>query len=465
MLDGVDNCLGGVQNPTQSDVDGDGFGDACDPDADNDGRFNDPRFAAPPDLDQFPFDTDNDGVNNSADADDDGDGDADTADNCRLYPNANQLNTDSEGDVCDADDDGDQFADRAEQYAGSSLINAASKPEFLGLGTTCSDALDNDGDGTRDMGDAGCVDGDNDRVPNATDNCPTTINPDQTDRDADGIGDSCDATPLPANSRPTVAINSQTYSVDEGSTLVVKATGNDPETQPLIYTWDLNHDGTFGAASQTITMTTNELDGPGLQLIAVQVTDSGELTATATTVVTIRNVAPQLGAPRITPDALNGNALITVSAAFTDAGKLDTHTALINWGDGSTTALQPTTVYGRGIVQAPPTATTTIMPPTSTSVPPTPTPTTTATPLPPTATATKVPPTATLTNTPVNPFVAMGSAALTVHENTGSVAVIVKLNTPVAQSVTVNYVLTAAAAAAGPKRSLVSRIINRIRGM
>jgi Thrombospondin type 3 repeat len=41
------------------------------------------------------------------------------------------------------------------------------------------------------------ADVDNDGVPDSTDNCPLVANPDQKDSDADGIGDVCDATPLP----------------------------------------------------------------------------------------------------------------------------------------------------------------------------------------------------------------------------------------------------------------------------
>jgi hypothetical protein len=45
------------------------------------------------------------------------------------------------------------------------------------------------------------LDTDNDGIPDDTDNCPNTYNPDQVDADGDGIGDACepgaDPTPTP----------------------------------------------------------------------------------------------------------------------------------------------------------------------------------------------------------------------------------------------------------------------------
>lgn len=58
---------------------------------------------------------------------------------------------------------------------------------------------DDDGDGDNGDGDNGeAPDADGDGVPDATDNCPVTPNPEQLDSDEDGIGDACDECPAEA---------------------------------------------------------------------------------------------------------------------------------------------------------------------------------------------------------------------------------------------------------------------------
>jgi thrombospondin type 3 repeat protein len=107
----------------------------------------------------------------------DGDGVPDSADNCPDTPNADQRDTDhdGQGDACDPDDDNDQVADQNDNCP-----------------TTANpDQRDTDGDG---QGDACDPDDDNDQVGDDTDNCPLTPNPDQRDTDNDGIGDACDTT-------------------------------------------------------------------------------------------------------------------------------------------------------------------------------------------------------------------------------------------------------------------------------
>ena len=110
--------------------------------------------------------------------DNDDDGVLDTLDNCPLVPNANQLDTDldGEGDVCDNDDDGDGVNDGADNC--QLLPNA--------------DQTDTDDDGLGDMCDAD-TDSDDDGIPNASDNCDFVSNPNQLDTESDGQGDACDA--------------------------------------------------------------------------------------------------------------------------------------------------------------------------------------------------------------------------------------------------------------------------------
>lgn len=121
------------------------------------------------------LDTDSDGQGDACDTDDDGDGVADGSDNCPLAANADQLDSDGDGagNVCDSDDDNDTVPD------GSDNCPLASNP----------DQTDTDGDGAGDACDA---DDDGDGVDDAADNCPLEVNPDQADSDGDGIGDVCD---------------------------------------------------------------------------------------------------------------------------------------------------------------------------------------------------------------------------------------------------------------------------------
>ena len=130
--DTADNCPT-TSNSNQADLDGDGQGDACDPD-------------------------------------DDGDGVADTTDNCPLASNADQANTDgdAQGNICDADDDGDGLVDSSDDCP-----TQAGSVENHG----CPGDPDTDGDG----------------LAGPADNCPALANADQADLDGDGEGDICDA--------------------------------------------------------------------------------------------------------------------------------------------------------------------------------------------------------------------------------------------------------------------------------
>lgn len=226
--DASDNCPD-VYNPDQKDSDGDGRGDACDEDDDNDGIPDDEEECTHPLDSDSDADGIMDGVDNcpcsansdQADWDEDGEGDAcdpdepppvepedadgdgvpDASDNCPATPNPGQDDNDGDGrgDACDncpdlanplqEDLDGDGW--------GEVCDNCPEEPNPTQEdtdGNLIGDACDEEDPPTEDppTDDGPGPDSDGDSHPDAMDNCPDTPNPEQLDHDADSIGDACD---------------------------------------------------------------------------------------------------------------------------------------------------------------------------------------------------------------------------------------------------------------------------------
>jgi uncharacterized protein len=80
------------------------------------------------------------------------------------------------------------------------------------------------------------------------------------------------------------------YTVAEGSSIILAASGSDPEGGPLTYDWDLDNNGTFETPGRTPTFVA--ADGPASPIVKVRVTDDGGLTDVAQATVQITNVAP-----------------------------------------------------------------------------------------------------------------------------------------------------------------------------
>lgn len=210
FLDYYDNC-DDTFNPTQSDLDGDGIGNACDDDRDGDGDLNTAdNCPDTPNADQA--DMDSDGTGDVCDYDNDNDGIDDDLDNCPYSANPGQedLDGDGFGDSCDNDLDNDGVTNGSDNC--STTANATqADADTDGIGDACDPDIDGDGyangadncpltynptqaDSNSDgIGDACASDTDLDGIDDLLDNCPTISNTNQLDGDSDGAGDACDS--------------------------------------------------------------------------------------------------------------------------------------------------------------------------------------------------------------------------------------------------------------------------------
>ncbi|MBW7864418.1 MAG: tandem-95 repeat protein, partial [Candidatus Hydrogenedentes bacterium] len=117
------------------------------------------------------------------------------------------------------------------------------------------------------------------------------------------------------------------YTINEGQDVVLNGSGStDPGGDTLTYSWDLNNDSTFGdatGATPTITWAAwKAIRADGAQTIQLRVTDSGNsanLSHTASTTVTVTNLAPtaNAGGPYVISQ---GTGLSVDASASSDPG-------------------------------------------------------------------------------------------------------------------------------------------------
>lgn len=134
------------------------------------------------------------------------------------------------------------------------------------------------------------------------------------------------------------------YTGDEGGPVALAGTAADSNGDTLANTW------TAAPVSGVDTGASCSFGDPTSLTTSVTCTDDGvwELTLTTddghnppvsdTATLTLGNRAPTIGSVTATSAPVPVGAATTVSATYADAGSNDTHTASVDWGDGSSSA-------------------------------------------------------------------------------------------------------------------------------
>src|SRR5207247_1513213 len=165
-----------------------------------------------------------------------------------------------------------------------------------------------------------------------------------TDDDG-GIGTG--STSITVNNVAPSSLVLNTGSIEEKQTFTLTGTFVDPGTQD---THTVVVDWGPGEGSTTLTLDAGVLsfsashqyldDNPtgtpsDVYAISVTVTDDDTGSVSASTSVTVNNVVPSDIGLTSSAAAINENDSITLGGSFADPGSQDTHTVLIDWGDGS----------------------------------------------------------------------------------------------------------------------------------
>jgi VCBS repeat-containing protein len=155
----------------------------------------------------------------------------------------------------------------------------------------------------------------------------------------------------PVNDDPVVILGDGAV-IDEGDTYSSNGLFIDPDGGD---SWIATVDYGDGSGVQSLMLTDFEFAlnhtyaDNGLYTVTVTVSDMMGV-GSAQLAVQVNNVAPDVGPITAPVDPVGENTPINVSADFTDPGILDTHTAVWDWGDGTTSPGSVSEINGSGSV-------------------------------------------------------------------------------------------------------------------
>ncbi|HYH67256.1 MAG TPA: PKD domain-containing protein, partial [Urbifossiella sp.] len=187
-----------------------------------------------------------------------------------------------------------------------------------------------------------------------------------TDADPDGVlSATATAAVTVLNAAPTVAVELSQVAIGEGGVVTVTGTVTDPgplDTHTVSIDWG---DGSSEAVAvdpvtRSFTAAHRYLDDdptgtPSDPYTITAVASDGVATGSTTAALTVNNAAPVVATVGNTALAVGAAAegdAVTLTAAFTDAGTIDTHEAVVDWGDGTTEVVSVAQAAGGGSLAA-----------------------------------------------------------------------------------------------------------------
>lgn len=162
-------------------------------------------------------------------------------------------------------------------------------------------------------------------------------------------------TTVVVNASPTLAAGGP-YSGSEGTAVTLAATAHDPDGDQLTKSWSITWSGDpatgCGVANPNSLTPSVTCTDDATVSATLTVSDGVNNPVTDTATIHIANVAPTVGTVTLPTSAVPVGAPVSLSASFSDPGANDTHTAVIDWGDNSSSPGLVSESGGTGSVAA-----------------------------------------------------------------------------------------------------------------
>lgn len=173
--------------------------------------------------------------------------------------------------------------------------------------------------------------------------------------DSDGASDSGTFQVVVANVAPTATFEAQSP-VDEGSSFHLALTSpSDPSgadtVAGFVYAFDCGDGAGYGPFGPSNTRDCPTTDN-GTRAVGGKIRDKDLGTTEYTATVVVNNVPPSCGPIVVVPPVTSVSTLVTATAPFTDPGTADTHTAVMDWGDGTSSPATVAETAGSGTATA-----------------------------------------------------------------------------------------------------------------